>query len=50
VPPDARYLNAEVMASLFVWSPDMGELPVEANRLDNQALVRYYEDEWKRWN
>jgi len=22
----------------------------EVNRLDNQALVRYYEAEWRRWN
>mgnify|MGYP000884394672 CR=1 FL=1 len=22
----------------------------EVNRLDNQALVRYYETEWQRWN
>jgi spermidine synthase len=49
-PADARYLNGAVMASLFVWSPDMHEVPAEANRLDNQALVRYYEDEWKHWN
>jgi spermidine synthase len=27
----------------------MGPLPVEINRLDNQALVRYYEVDWKRW-
>jgi len=49
-PADARYLTGPVMASLFVWSPDMREVPAEPNRLDNQALVRYYEDEWKHWN
>jgi spermidine synthase len=49
-PPDSRYLDAGVMSSLFVFSPDMQEIPVEANRLDNQLLVRYYEEEWKHWN
>jgi len=49
-PADARFLTGPVMASLFVWSPDMREVPAEPNRLDNQALVRYYEDEWKHWN
>lgn len=49
-PVETRYLTPEVMAALFVWSPDMSELPAEPNRLDNQALVRYYEDEWKHWN
>ena len=49
-PPDVRYLDPEVMASLFVFSADMAPLPVEVNRLDNQLLVHYYEDEWKHWN
>lgn len=49
-PPDTRYLDAAIMPSLFVFPPDMQEVPVEANRLDNQLLVRYYEEEWKHWN
>jgi spermidine synthase len=49
-PPGGRYLDADVMASLFVFSPDMRPVPVEVNRLDNQLLVHYYEDEWKHWN
>jgi spermidine synthase len=49
-PPAARYLDAAVMASLFVLGPDMQALPAEVNRLDSQWLVRYYEDEWKHWN
>jgi len=49
-PPAARYLDAEVMASLFLFPRDMQPLEVEVNRLDNQMLVHYYEDEWKRWN
>jgi spermidine synthase len=49
-PPEAQYLDATVMASLFVFSPDMQRVDVEVNRLDNQTLVHYYEDEWKHWN
>ena len=45
-----RYLDAATLASMFVLSPDMASVPVEINRLDNQALVRYYEAEWGRWN
>ena len=37
------------MPALFELAADMGPVPVEINRLDNQALVRYYEAEWKRW-
>jgi len=25
-------------------------VPVEVNRLDNQMLVRYYEEEWRKWS
>ncbi len=39
-----RYLNAEILASLFVFDTDMSKLPVQANRLDNQVLVQYYEE------
>ena len=49
-PPGARYVDAEVMRSLFVFPPDMQPVPVEENRLDSQVLVRYYESEWKQWN
>lgn len=46
---DLRYLDDKTLASLFVLPPDMAALPVEVNRLDNQALVRYYEGELARW-
>jgi spermidine synthase len=35
---------------MFVFPRDMGPVPVEINRLDNQMLVRYYEDEWRKWS
>jgi len=45
-----RYLDAATMAAMFVLGPDMAPVDTEINRLDNQALVRYYEAEWRRWN
>jgi spermidine synthase len=48
-PSGLRFLDDESMASLFVLPADLASVPVEINRLDNQALVRYYESEWKRW-
>jgi spermidine synthase len=44
-----RFLDDRAMAALFVLPSDLSPLPVEINRLDNQALVRYYESEWKRY-
>jgi spermidine synthase len=50
VPPGLRYLDERTLASLFVLGPDMAQVDTEVNRLDNQVLVRYYDDEWRRWN
>ncbi|HRJ87872.1 MAG TPA: polyamine aminopropyltransferase [Pyrinomonadaceae bacterium] len=53
-PPDGielKFLNETSFSSMFEFPLDMtmpdGE--VEINRLDNQALVRYYESEWRRF-
>jgi spermidine synthase len=45
-----RYLDAPTLSAMFVLGPDMAPVETEINRLDNQALVRYYEAEWRRWN
>jgi spermidine synthase len=47
--PKLRFLNDGALAAMFLFSADQGPLPVEVNQLDNQALVRYYEREWQRW-
>jgi spermidine synthase len=44
-----RYLNPAALGAMFELSADMAPVPVEVNQLDNQALVRYYEREWRRW-
>ena len=49
VRPDLRYLDAGTLRSLFVLSPDMGPVPVEVNRLDNQVLVHYYDADLAQW-
>lgn len=45
----ARFLNDAALAGMFLLPADLGPVDVEINRLDNQALVRYYEAEWHRW-
>jgi spermidine synthase len=47
--PGLRYLDDDGMHAMFVLSADLGPVPVEINRLDNQVLVRYYEAEWKKY-
>ncbi|HET7434030.1 MAG TPA: polyamine aminopropyltransferase [Thermoanaerobaculia bacterium] len=45
-----RFLDDATLAGMFLFPRDMAPLPVEINRLDNQMLVRYYEQEWRRWS
>jgi spermidine synthase len=48
---ELKFLNENSFASLFEFPADMTEPneEIEINRLDNQALVRYYESEWRRF-
>jgi spermidine synthase len=50
-PPNValRYLNASALRAMFEMPADMTAIPVEINQLDNQALVRYYEREWRKY-
>jgi len=48
-PAGLRFLDQQTLAAMFQLSKDIEPVPVEINRLDNQALVRYYEGEWKRF-
>lgn len=50
LPDGLRFLSDETLPTLFVFPKDMDAVPAEVNRLNNQVLVHYYEDEWKRWN
>ena len=47
--PGLRFLDDQSLGAMFTLSKDIEPVPVEINRLDNQALVRYYEGEWKRF-
>lgn len=46
LPVGLRFLDPATQADLFRFPPDMGHLDTEVNRLDNQVLVGYHEEEW----
>jgi spermidine synthase len=46
LPDGLRFLTQQTLDQLFDFPIDMRAVPVEVNRLHNQALVRYYESEW----
>lgn len=41
-----RFLTSETTPALFDFPKDMARVEAEVNRLNNQALVRYFEREW----
>ena len=44
-----RFIEPRVLESLFFFPQDMDRQETELNRLNNQALVRYYERDWARY-
>jgi spermidine synthase len=46
LPAGLRFLNPRTLAQMFDFPGDMSPLPVEVNRLNDQVLVRYYDQEW----
>ena len=49
LPPGLRFLTPAVARSLFEFPADMGAVPVEVNRLNNQILVQYHAEGWDRY-
>ncbi len=46
-----RFLVSEILPQLFIFEPDMQRPPsIETNSLNNQVLVRYYEESWRQWD
>jgi spermidine synthase len=47
LPTGLRFINVEGLPALFQFPPDMAPLPMPANKLNSQVLVRTYENDWK---
>src|SRR5690348_6496464 len=47
LPSGLRFINVEGLPALFQFPPDMAPLPMPANQLNSQVLVRTYENDWK---
>jgi spermidine synthase len=45
---ELRFLTPDIQPALFSFPKDMARVPTDINRLNNQVLVQYYEQEWKR--
>lgn len=49
LPTGLRYVNNQTLGEMGNFPPDMAELPTDVNRLNNQVLVRYFEEDWGKW-
>jgi spermidine synthase len=41
-------MDVKLHPALFTFPKDMERVPTVVNRLNNQALVQYFEGEWRR--
>ncbi|MEZ5934131.1 MAG: polyamine aminopropyltransferase [Alphaproteobacteria bacterium] len=49
LPAGLRFLTDETVPGLLHFPPDIDDLPVEINTLQDHPLLRYYEQGWSRW-
>ncbi|HTC64779.1 MAG TPA: polyamine aminopropyltransferase [Candidatus Saccharimonadales bacterium] len=47
VPTGLRFVSVASLPPLFQFPPDMAPIPMPANRLNDQVLVRSYDQDWK---
>ena len=48
-PPGLRFVTPTTVADMQHFPPDMDRIPTDINRLDSQALVRYFDAEWAEY-
>ena len=49
LPEGLKFITEAGTRDMFHFPPDMGRIKVEPNRLNNQMLVRYFEEEWAHY-
>lgn len=45
-----KYLTSPIIKSMFEFSPDIQEVKVEINRLDQHKIIQYYLKGWQYWS
>jgi spermidine synthase len=47
LPAGLRFVTVDGLSSMFQFPPDMSQMPMPSNRLNDQVLVRAYDQDWK---
>lgn len=45
-----RYLTPAILETLFVFDPDIAEVPTRVSTLDDAAVLHYYVAGWRKWH
>ena len=48
-PDGLRYVSVETASEMFHFPMDMARVETKIQRLDNQALIHYFDDEWSKY-
>ncbi|WP_026791145.1 polyamine aminopropyltransferase [Pleomorphomonas oryzae] len=48
-PSGLKYLNVETADDMFHFAPDMAWVETKIQRLDDQALIHYFDEEWSKY-
>ena len=48
-PAGLRYIDAGTAHDMFDFPPDMAHLDTKIQRLDDQVLIRYFDEEWSKY-
>ncbi|MNT97598.1 spermidine synthase [compost metagenome] len=48
-PAGLKFVNQESLKQMLYFPGDMAKVPTEINKLNNQVLVHYFEDEWAKF-
>ncbi len=44
-----KFINQKIMQRSLIFAPDMSDLNVKPNMLNNHLLIKYYNDGWVKW-
>lgn len=48
-PSELKYVNKKTVSDMFFFPPDMSKVDTKVQRLDDQALIHYFDQEWSEY-
>jgi spermidine synthase len=48
-PAGLRFVDAQAVRDMFDFPPDMSRVDTKIQRLDDQVLIHYFDEEWSKY-